>query len=347
MSIKLKYEYGADLHGFYWAESPSKRIEYFRAKKAHPAVAEAIYQCNPGALEGDIFREEDFRYYSPPGHLMAGIDSNLDFVQVSDMLVQSWDTAFSDSKDANWSVCTTGMLVPCKSNHGIVDSLEELTGEKFEDNHYDIYILDVLREKLEFGDLVLAAIQQYRKWRPSIVLIEKKAAGQPLISTLTNQHSIPVIPRDPGLMNKRSRAIHGVKAGSAQGWMQQHRVFFPKQSLWLEDFKKELKNFSGNPGETDDQVDSFVQLCNFSIEQGSDVAMLPKDENVLNYKDRQGTLNPLEELGKLPGIDNRPIICQYCIYFDKNKNWCNFHQLSTTALDTCENYDDGSIDNFY
>lgn len=346
MPKHLEIDYGYDPGGFYWSEAPSKRIEYYSAKKNRPALAEAIYQCNPGALEGEIFRSVDFRYYTPPVYLADGIDANLDFVKVSDLIIQSWDTAFSDTVEAKWTVCITMMLVPCKSLHGNADLLAEFTGIKTEDLHYDVYVLDIYRDKVTFGDLLTAANIQYKKWRPSYVLIEKKATGAPLLSLLETK-SIPVIPVEPGGMSKRARAVHGVKAGSTQGWVQQHRVFFPKGAMFLDPFERELKNFSGDENETNDQVDAFVQGVNYAITQGAESATMPSDLDLSHYgqalQTPQAPLAPLLDMMQ----DQRPQICQFCINYNGTSHFCMLHQMSTTALDTCEQFNDGKEDPFY
>lgn len=331
----LRVIYGEDQFGFYWSESSSKRKEYLTAKRNHPAVAEAVYQCNPGALEGDIFRRKDLRYYLPPRRLVDGINANLEFVAGSDMIVQVWDTAFSARNTSDPSACITAMLMPCNKVH--VEDIQVIMPE--EDPHYDIYVLDVFHDRIDFGDLVHMGDLQYRKWRPSTVLVEKKASGEPLMQVMV-QHNLPVMAAE-ATMGKRARAVHGVQHGSAQGWVQQHRVFLPQEAPWLDVFVTELVNFSGAEDALDNQVDAFVHLCNFAITQGSGAAMLPSGFDTAKYAGITMAPTTLEEA--VSGVDEVQTqeICQFCRSYNSQRNFCLYHQRPTTAFDTCESFDNG------
>lgn len=334
--LKLQLTYGADPQGFYWPESPSKRAEYQLVKRSHPAIAEAIYQCNPGALEGEIFMEKDFRYFIAPKRLMDGIDANMSFVSQSDMIIQVWDTAFSAQSDADYSVCITGMLVSCNRQHPNNPDDDYTTSD--DEFHYDVHILDVVRERIDFGDLIPMAESQYNKWRPTSILIEKKASGQSLLQVL-DQKGFPVVAVEPGIHSKRARAVFGVKAGSAQGWVQMHRVYFPSEALWLDDFKTELKNFSGNGDAHDDQVDAFVHLMNYTILQGAESPALPTNAKIEKYLATDSPTETLEQalFSDLEGPEEQPI-CMNCISYNKAKSWCSFHNIKATIFDSCENF---------
>ena len=70
--------------------------------------------------------------------------------------MQSWDTACKASELSDFSVCTTW---------GIAGT--------------DLYLLDVLRRRMEYPELKRAVREQYERFRPSVVLIEDKASGDP------------------------------------------------------------------------------------------------------------------------------------------------------------------------
>lgn len=332
--LQLTYGYAPD--GFYWPESPSKRAEYLQVKRGHPAVAEAVYQCQPGALEGEIFLEKDFRYYTAPKRLMDGIDSNMNFVSQSDMILQVWDTAFSAQTDADYSVCLTAMLTSCNRMHPNNPEDDFTTSD--DEFHYDVHLLDVVRERIDFGDLLPMSEAQYHKWRPTSILIEKKASGQSLLQVL-DQKGLPVVPVDPGIHSKRARAVFGVKAGSAQGWVQLHRVFFPSEAIWLEDFKTELKNFSGNGDAHDDQVDAFVHLLNYAILQGAESPALPTNAKIEKFINSEEPFETLEQalFSDLEGPEDLPI-CRNCINFNKKKSWCMIHNRKVTIFDSCPDF---------
>ncbi len=48
----------------------------------------------------------------------------------------------------------------------------------------DLYLIDVLRRRMEYPELKRAVREQYERFRPSVVLIEDKASGTQLIQEL-------------------------------------------------------------------------------------------------------------------------------------------------------------------
>jgi phage terminase large subunit-like protein len=69
-------------------------------------------------------------------------------------IVQSWDTANNATELSDFSVCTSW---------GIKGK--------------DLYLLDVLRRRMEYPELKRAVREQYERFRPDVVLIEDKASG--------------------------------------------------------------------------------------------------------------------------------------------------------------------------
>jgi phage terminase large subunit-like protein len=82
--------------------------------------------------------------------------------------VQSWDTASKATELSDFSVCTTW---------GIAGK--------------DLYLLDVLRRRMEYPELKRAAREQRERFGPSVVLIEDKASGIQLIQELIATASTP------------------------------------------------------------------------------------------------------------------------------------------------------------
>jgi predicted phage terminase large subunit-like protein len=79
-------------------------------------------------------------------------------------IVQSWDTASKATELSDFSVCTSW------GSHG-----------------KNLYLLDVLRRRLEYPELKSAVCEQYERLRPSVVLIEDKASGTRLIQELIRE----------------------------------------------------------------------------------------------------------------------------------------------------------------
>jgi predicted phage terminase large subunit-like protein len=79
-------------------------------------------------------------------------------------IVQSWDTANKATELSDFSVCTTW---------GIAGK--------------DLYLLDVLRRRMEYPELKRAVREQHERFGPSVVLIEEKPSGIQLIQELIGE----------------------------------------------------------------------------------------------------------------------------------------------------------------
>jgi predicted phage terminase large subunit-like protein len=121
---------------------------------------ESLYQQNPTAAAGEVFKRDWWQYYKGQPQFTR--------------IIQSWDTAFKDKTQNDPSCCLTW-------------------GET--DTGY--YLIDRWIDKVTFPDLKKVAIQQYDKHRPSVVIVEDKASGQSLIQELKRMTSIPVLPIKP------------------------------------------------------------------------------------------------------------------------------------------------------
>jgi phage terminase large subunit-like protein len=73
--------------------------------------------------------------------------------------MQSWDTANKASELSDFGVCTSWGI-----------------------RGKELYLIDVLRQRLEYPELKRAVRAQYERFRPSVVLIEDKASSAQLIA---------------------------------------------------------------------------------------------------------------------------------------------------------------------
>ncbi len=178
----------------------------------------AQYQQNPIPLEGNFFKRTWFKYYTP-----ANRPSKFDRV------VQSWDTAVKVAETNDYSVCTSW---------GVVGS--------------DYYLLDVMRERLEYPDLKRRAIALANAFSPTAILIEDTSAGSSLVQDLRRETRLRPIAVSVAHNDKEVRAA----AQSAK--VEAGQVFLPEQAPWLDVFRGEMAAFPG--GAHDDQVDSMTQF---------------------------------------------------------------------------------------
>ena len=179
----------------------------------------AQYQQAPVPAGGNLIKWSWFRFYDQPPTPLPG-----------DKVIISWDTALSSSQLADYSACVV-LLV----------------------RHQSIYILDVIRARLEYPDLKRTVLENYHRWNqiaPSCVLvIEKKGSGLSLIQDLRRDdiHAIGITPEGDKIMRMAAQTAV-IEAGA---------VHLPTQAHWLEEFKKELLSFPAS--KHDDQIDALSQ----------------------------------------------------------------------------------------
>jgi len=352
----FKFPYGTDPtgQGFFWPASKTKRAEWLEVKRLRPLESQSVYQCNPGNRVGDIFLNSDFDWFVPPVGLEHGrqIPAVAAFLNAAGgVLVTGWDTAMSANSTADFTVGVTGLLVPCEVYHR--GENPDMVGPC--DSHYDIYIVDVFREKLDLGDAVAAVREQYVKWNPQMVVIEKRANGTPIMQALANS-GIPMEGVDP-IDNKRDRVVNARGVGSVQGWFRLHRVKFPIMADWLEPLLREIKDFTGERGNMDDQVDALTHMTGYAINQGGmDVRLpsaysdpvqfrelmaeqqLPTDPLSLLLRTKNTDLETLRDIGQA----NDPFgdRCGRCMNFDDATTMCRQHRKKVSAIHpACELFD--------
>ena len=182
----------------------------------------AMILQRPSPPGGSIFRLKWFRRYRPDK-----IDHSL-----SEMVIQSWDTAETDHVYSDYSVCTTWAV----------------RGKFF-------VLLDVFRAQLPYHKLEQAVLEQRAKWKASLVILEEAGVGRTLTQQLrnVNGHSWiqSMVPRD-GKVLRAERETTKVEGG---------RVFIPTKAPWLDAFTEEVAVFPH--GKHDDQVDSMTQFLHY------------------------------------------------------------------------------------
>jgi predicted phage terminase large subunit-like protein len=191
---------------------------YGEAKRMLGSFAfEAQYQQSPLPPEGNMIKAGWFKRYAEDLPR-----------EVFSQTVQSWDTATETGEAASYSVCTTWGI---------------------RENRY--YLLNVLRERLEFPTLKRRVFRHARTWGANTILIEKAASGLALLQELVNETDLPVLAITPQF-DKETRVAQ-VSAKIEAG-----RVHLPTEASWLVEFEKEVLAFPN--GKFDDQVDSLSQF---------------------------------------------------------------------------------------
>ena len=176
------------------------------------------YQQSPIPLGGAMVKTEWLRHYEPGER-----------PERFDIIVQSWDTANKSTELSDYSVCTTWGRANRK-----------------------LYLLDVIRERLNYPDLTRKVRQMADIHRPNHILIEDKASGTQLIQELQAELLFGIIPYEPPSGTDKIMRLHAQTA-----WFENGLVWLPRNASWLSDYVTELTGFPGT--RYDDQVDSTAQ----------------------------------------------------------------------------------------
>ena len=170
------------------------------------------YQQSPAPLGGGLVKADWFKRYGAA-----------DLPDRFERIVQSWDTANKATELSDYSVCTTWGV----------------TGKK-------LYLLGLLRRRLEYPDLKRAVAEQQALYNATVVLIEDKASGTQLIQELIAGGCYAVT-RYQSTFDKVMR-LHAQTAIIENGF-----VHLPETAPWLAEYLHEMTIFP--KGRHDDQVE--------------------------------------------------------------------------------------------
>jgi predicted phage terminase large subunit-like protein len=211
---------GSPLWPEFWAQ---KELE---AIKAEIPVGkwEAQYQQNPTSEEGAIIKREYWKIW------------HKDHPPQCEYIIQSWDTAFEKNSRADYSACTTWGVFSNPDENGVPVA--------------NIILLDSFKQRMEFPELKKKAYDLYKEWNPDSLIIEKKAAGAPLIYEL-RQMGIPLSEYTPSRGSDKIARVNAISDLFSSGY-----VWCP-DTRWAEEVMEECAAFPN--GEHDDVVDSTSQ----------------------------------------------------------------------------------------
>lgn len=213
----------------------------------------ALFQQNPVPDTGAYFTTSMFREYTSGS------------INHDDMkFYQAWDLAIGKDDRNDFTVGIT-------------------VGVDRQDN---IYVVDVVRDKLDGGQIVEKILDSYELWKPSMVGIEKghiEMAIGPFLEKRVRErklyeayfHDLRTGRRDK---EARSRAI--------QGRMQQGKVFFPRDAPFYSALRGELLRFPS--GEHDDQVDALAWIGLMMAEFST--LKMPTEKAKPSWRDRLNTV---------------------------------------------------------
>tara|TARA_B100001094_G_scaffold39739_1_gene34334 strand:+ start:4688 stop:6322 length:1635 start_codon:yes stop_codon:yes gene_type:complete len=190
-----------------------------REERADPREFASQYQQRPYVEGGNLIR----------GNWWGNYDPDLSQLPPLSQIVIGVDGAFKKTELADYSVA----LVAGLAQDG------------------DIYILDVMRDRLDFPELKRALIRLNNQWRGRglrAMYIEDKASGTTALQELKTHSGLSVIPYKV-VSDKVSRV------SAVTPLIEGGRCLLPTAAPWLENFIKETEQFPN--GSHDDQVDAL------------------------------------------------------------------------------------------
>lgn len=195
----------------------------------------SLYQGRPTAEEGDVF---------PPVDKLARYDRPL-WVEKPDgscivpgigrddhELVQSWDLAFKDSKSSDYVVGQVWLRVGVQA-----------------------FLLDQVRERLNFTATCAAIKRMSAKWPQSIAKFVEDKANGPAVMNALQKTVVGLIPIEP-------EGSKYARASAVAPMLESGNVVFPEESLLpnVGQLLEEMGNFPNSSH--DDTVDAMSQAVN-------------------------------------------------------------------------------------
>jgi len=208
---------------------------------------EAQYQQNPTSEEGAIVKRDQWQIWEkadPPP---------------CDYVIQSWDTAFEKNNRADYSACTTWGVFQHPNKNG--------------DLRPNIILLDAFKQRMEFPELKKKAFDMWQEWNPDTLLIEKRAAGAPLIYEM-RKIGIPLSEYTPGKGNDKIARVNAISDLFASG------VVWCPETRWADEVMEEMASFPN--GDHDDLVDSSSQAL-MRFRQGGFISVQSDEEDEPRY----------------------------------------------------------------
>jgi predicted phage terminase large subunit-like protein len=247
--LEKEQEDGTVLEKSLWPEQWP--LEALKGKKAgmDPRFWNAQYMQQPTSENSAIIARRHWRIWDkddPPR---------------CEYIIQSWDTAYEQKTSSDFSACTTW---------GIFYNEEE-------NDTPQLILLDAFKDRMAFPELKQVALKHYKEWEPDAFIVEKKAAGAPLIQELRTM-GIPVQEFSPSRGNDKIVRVNAIADLFTSG-----KVWAP-DTRWAREVIEEVAAFP--VGEHDDFVDTTSQAL-LRFRQGGFITLDTDEQDTRYYAPRK------------------------------------------------------------
>ena len=233
LCLPAEYEGNKSVTVLGWSDPRTEQGELLWPQRFTRPVLEALkkelgmygtagqLQQRPTPRGGGIIKVQWIKKYILTRDVHSRITNKFRFI------IQSWDTAFKEGEENDFSVCLTlGML----------------------DDGF--YVINRWKGKVDFPELEKTAIELANIYNPHQLLIEDKASGQSLIQSLKKRTRLPIkaVKVDRDKVSRMYAVSPIIEAG---------RFFVPEGEQWVDDYVTNLITFPA--AVHDDDVDATTQ----------------------------------------------------------------------------------------
>lgn len=208
--------------GEYFESARGRTTEQWQAREAatDPQTWQALYQGNPSAPEGTVFKRAHWQ------HLALG---ELPPVDANTAYFQSWDLTFKGKPTSDY----------------VVGGFWVCTGA-------NMYLLDLIRKRMGAADTIKTILEWKQRWPMTRqILVEDKANGAAVMDLLKG--------KVPGLLPVQPLGDKYARANAAEPFQRAGNLWLPAKGSkpWIAKYIEELAGFPN--AKYDDQVDMTSQ----------------------------------------------------------------------------------------